>query len=141
MKKLRPIILAVFVGSICALFLFKEVEKRTVQNSPGNVVAIQIGVFKDSSNAEAMSDLHGGKVFKDGDVYRVYYSILNNDDNIEFITDYLNRNGVNYYLKNLSVDRDRLKGSQKIEEKMRKEKEIDKLSINKELLDYYKEVV
>lgn len=141
MKKLKPVFLAVIVGCTCAFVLFKTVEKRTVVDTKHNAVAIQIGVFKDAENANKMTDNYGGLVFKDDDLYRVYYSILNNDENIEFMTDYLSSKGINYYLKSIKVEDTLIDKSYKYETMMCKTNDESKLSINEELLNMYKEVV
>lgn len=141
MKKLKPVLLAVLVGCGCAFYLFKNVESKTIVPNKYNAVAIQIGVFKDADNAEAMSKTHGGMVFKDDDLYRVYYSILNKDENIEFMTNYLTTKGINYYLKDVHVDDDTLSNSREYEIMMTKTNDDSKLAINKELLNMYKEVI
>lgn len=141
MENFKPILLAVLVGSISALFLFKEVEVRTEPQEEGNVVAVQIGVFRDEASANKLKDLHGGQVFLDEGLYRVYYSILNRGDNIDFITDYLERQGVNYYLKKLTLDEKIVEQSTSYEKKMSNSNDKEKLDVNEELLDYYKEVV
>lgn len=139
--KLKPILLAVFVGCTCAFYLFKNVEVKTKNETNFNAVAIQIGVFKDSVNAYAMASSHGGAVFQDDDLYRVYYSILNRDENIDFITDHLDELGINYYLKSLKVSDELLANSKEYEIMMAKTNEESKLAINEELLNMYKEVV
>ncbi len=141
-KKLRPVILAVVVGCTCAFFLFKEIEKKTLDVKPdGNAVAVQIGVFKDEVNAEKMRKTHGGVIFKDEELFRVYYSILNKDDNINFITKYLDDKGINYYLKKLNIKDDVLAESIEIETLMSKTNGESKLAINEKLLNMYKEVI
>lgn len=141
-KKLRPVLLAVVVGCGCAFFLFREVEKKTIdKKDDGNAVAVQIGVFKDVAHAEKMQETYGGMVFKDEELYRVYYSILNKDDNIDFITKYLSNKGINYYLKKLNLKDDVLDSSLKIESLMCKTNEESKLVLNEELLNMYKEVI
>ncbi len=139
--KLKPILLAVFVGCTCAFYLFKNVENNTKKESSYNAVAIQIGVFKDSKNAHAMASSYGGAVFQDDDLYRVYYSILNRDENIDFIKEHLDDLGINYYLKSLKVSDDVLANSKEYENMMVKTNEESKLAINEELLNMYKEVV
>lgn len=141
MEKIKPILLAVFVGCACAFYLFKNVEKKAIVAPKYNAVAIQIGVFKDAENAEKMSDSYGGLVFKEEDLYRVYYSILNKDENIEYMTNYLTDKGINYYLKDLHVADDFLKSSSEYELAMTKTKGEGKLAINEEILNMYKEVV
>ncbi len=141
-KKLRPVFFAVVVGCTCAFFLFREVEKKTLApKSEGNAVAVQIGVFKDEENAQKMRDTYGGVVFKDEELFRVYYSILNKDDNINFITKYLNEKGINYYLKKLNLKDEVLDSSLKIEALMSKTNGESKLALNEELLNMYKEVI
>jgi hypothetical protein len=141
MKKLKPIFLAIIIGCTCAYFMFKSVEKNTLNDVNYNAVAVQIGVFKDSANATKMQEMYGGKVFKDEDVYRVYYSILKNTNNIEFITNYLSSNGINYYLRNIEVDESILDKSSEYEILMAKTNDESKLTINKELLSLYDEEV
>ncbi len=141
MKKIRPTLLAVLVGCSCAFYLFKNVEKKTLVETRYNAVAVQIGVFKDADNAQKMSNTYGGLVFEDDDLYRVYYSILNKDENIDFITNYLSEKGINYYLRDLRLNEDTLAYGQEIEAMMTKTKGESKLAINEELLNMYKEVV
>lgn len=141
MKKIRPTLLAVLVGCSCAFYLFKNVEKKTLVETRYNAVAVQIGVFKDADNAQKMSNTYGGLVFEDDDLYRVYYSILNKDENIDFITNYLSEKGINYYLRDLRLNEDTLADGQEIEAIMTKTKGESKLAINEELLNMYKEVV
>ncbi len=140
MKKIKPVLLAVFVGCTCAFYLFKNVESKTAAPKY-NAVAIQIGVFKDPENAHALSETHGGLVFQDDDLYRVYYSILNIDENIDFMTEHLDSLGINYYLKDLMVSDEALANSKEYELMMEKTKGEAKLAINEEILNMYKEVV
>lgn len=141
MKKMRPILLAVIVGCTCAFYLFKNVESKTIIEPKYNAVAIQIGVFKDAENAETMSKTYGGAVFETDDLYRVYYSILNKDENIEFMTEYLTDKGINYFLKDIRIDDETLDEMREYEMMMTKTNGESKLAINEELLNKYKEVI
>lgn len=141
MKKMRPILLAVIVGCTCAFYLFKNVESKTIIEPKYNAVAIQIGVFKDAENAETMSKTYGGAVFETDDLYRVYYSILNKDENIEFMTEYLTDKGINYFLKDIRIDDETLNEMREYEMMMTKTNGESKLAINEELLNKYKEVI
>ncbi len=141
MKKIKPVFLAVLVGCSCAFVLFTEFEERTEVAIAGNAVAVQIGVFTKEENAFKMSDAYGGIVQNDGGIYRVYYSVLSKDENIEFITNYLDSNGVNYYLKKITLDDDILSEAIKYEEMMQKTSEDAKIAINKELLEMYEDVI
>lgn len=134
MKKLYPVFFAVLIGCSCAFFLFKEVEKNTVNAETGNAVAIQIGVFKDSENANKMKNTYGGIVFEENGLYRVYYSILNKDENIEFITNYLSDRGINYYLKSVTLKDEVLNQSFEYETLMSKTNKESKLSDRKSVV-------
>lgn len=138
---MRPILLAVIVGCTCAFYLFKNVESKTIIEPKYNAVAIQIGVFKDAENAETMSKTYGGAVFETDDLYRVYYSILNKDENIEFMTEYLTDKGINYFLKDIRIDDETLDEMREYEMMMTKTNGESKLAINEELLNKYKEVI
>lgn len=141
MKKIKPVFLAVLIGSVCAFMLFKEFKEEIKPVPSGNVVAIQIGVFTKSENAEAMKKNYGGIVSKDGDLYRVYYAVLSEDANIDFVTKYLQNQGINYYLKNITLENDILKRCEEYEVLMQKTNEETKLAINKEILKLYGDVV
>lgn len=141
MKKMMPFILAVLVGCTCSYLLFRKIESDTLLDASGNAIAVQIGVFNNIANAEAMRELHGGVIFQDDDLFRVYYSILNQDVNIDFITGYLSEKGVNYYLKKITVDEDLIDESYEYEKLMASTNEQSKLTINKKLLKLYKEVI
>lgn len=140
-KKLYPVFLAVLIGCGFAFFLFSKVESKTINKKSTNAVAIQIGVFKDSENATKMQKNLGGVVFEDEGIFRVYYSVLNKDENIEFMTNYLSKKGINYYLKQINLNNELLDKFYEYETLMMKTNEESKLSINEELLNIYKEVV
>lgn len=141
MKKLRPVFLAVLIGCTCAFVLFREVEEMTLTKVEGNAVAVQIGVFTKEENALNMSHTYGGIVTNDGGIYRVYYSVLSKDDNIEFITNYLDQNGINYYLKKITLEDDVLNMGAEYEVLMQSTNDESKMAINKELLKMYEDVI
>ena len=141
MRKFMPVILAVIVGTTCAFMLFRSVEKATIVDTGGNAIAIQIGVFTKRENAEAMRDNYGGVVQEDEGLYRVYYSVLCRDDNINFVTEYLDSEGINYYLKKVTLTDEVLDKVDEYEELMEKTSNKSKMNVNEEILKMYKEVV
>lgn len=141
MKRLRPVIGAVLVGCFLAFAIFRVVEEHTLEAPKGNAVAIQLGVFKNLEAAEKLKQSHGGEIFETEGVYRVYYSILSTDDNIEFVTKYLQDSGINYYLKPMNITKEALKEGKEYERVMSKSRLDVRMSINEELLSMYKEVV
>lgn len=141
MKKISPVVLAVLVGCACALFLFRKVEEKTVTHIEGNAVAVQIGVFTKKENALKMSENYGGIVTEDDGLYRVYYSVLSKDDNINFITKYLNEVGISYYLKKITLSDEMLNKMSEYETLMEKTNDKAKMTVNDELLKIYEDVI
>ena len=71
----------------------------------------------------------------------MYYSILSKDDNIEFVTNYLRNEGINYYLKKITIDEEALDESEEYEKLMSSTSEKSKMTINNELLKMYEGVI
>ncbi|HBA37372.1 MAG TPA: hypothetical protein DCY94_01485 [Firmicutes bacterium] len=140
-KSFKPVLLAVSIGCASAFVIFRSVEQTTIVAAPGNAVAIQLGVFKDENTALAMQEKCGGEVFNTDGVYRLYFAILSSDDNIDFVKSYLKEQGISYYLKTLSIDGKKLKEGIEYESVMKKSSKSARLSLNKELLNMYKEVI
>lgn len=138
---MTPVVLACLIGCISAFIIYKRIEVDTFIKDTNNVVAIQLGVFNDPEKAEAMEQNLGGHTFKEGDLYRVYYAILNKDDNIKFMTEYLDKHGISYYLKATRVDEEALKDSLEFESVMLKTKDASKLDINEQILKIYEGVM
>lgn len=134
MKRLIPVFLSVIVGCGSAYVIYKNVETNYIKSIEGNAVAIQIGAFTKLENAEKMRDNYGGIVYKDNGVYRVYYSVLKNNENIDFITSYLKLNGINYYIKSIRLDDKYLDKLDKYEELMEKTNNTSKIRVNNEIL-------
>ena len=141
MKKNLPVILAVVVGIGCAFILFKDVKKDDIEEFQSNAKAIQIGAFIEEDKAQKMVLRLGGDIVEDGDIYRIYYGVLSNDENINFMTTYLKENGIYYYIKDLMLTDEKLESIQEYEKLMLKSKNEEKLEINKKLLERYKEVM
>lgn len=142
MKKIIPVFLAILTGSVFALLLFNS--KNVLATKPkddANAIAIQIGVFKKKENAISMSKNYGGSVIEDNGVYRVYYSVLSMNENINYITNYLDKKGINYYLKKINLREDITKELEKYEKLMADTSENSKMNVNNEILKYYMEVI
>ena len=137
--KFKPIILACAVGCSFAFVLFSKIEECSLKEPDGNAVAIQIGVFTEKKNAEKMSDNYGGIIVEDGDVYRVYYSIIQRDKNIDFIENCLDEKGVSYYLKKLNFEEESLEKSSALEELIMSTE--NKIKVTEEILKMYEEVL
>lgn len=141
MKKLWPVVIAVLTGCILAFILFKNVEKKTINEVEGNAVAVQIGVFTKEENAISMRDSIGGIILEDEGLYRVYYSVLRNQNNLNFITAYLKNKGISYYLKKIKLSDVAIEELDGIEALMDKTSMDTKIKVNEELLGSIKEVI
>ena len=140
MKKISPVVIAIIVGSICAIYLYNKEFKGSVNKY--NRVAIQVGAFKSLDSANSLRDNLGGIVIDDDGIYRVYVSILKNSDNINFFKDELDKKNISYYIKDIYLDDNKYLESIKYEELMEKTNNFKlKMKINNELLNYYKETL
>jgi len=103
--------------------------------------AFQVGVYTnlDAANTYALK-YDNSVVIKDDELYRVYVAILKNKDNINNMSNYLNKKGINYYLKEVSIDNKNLKKEiNDYESIMDTNNELVFLEVNKMIIDKYKE--
>ncbi len=142
MKKIKPYVLAIIVGGICAVYLFKVSYTDTVAQEEYNAVALQIGVFMKKNYAEDLSSRYQGVIDYSDGVYRVYYAILNNEANIEFIEKYLDSQNISYSLKKVMVSKNILDEINTYEVAMNKTNNNKaKLNINQKILTIYERSV
>ena len=139
MKKFMPVIYAIIVGGICALFLFKKVESVNSLALDGNATAVQIGVFTKRENAVNMTVKLGGIVIEDDGLYRVYYSVLSKGENIDYITKKLKEKGINYYLKRITLNNNLLEKIKKYDGLMENTNDDIKEEINSQALKAYED--
>lgn len=66
--------------------------------------AFQVGVFSNYDNASRVALRNNGVVINDGDVYRVYVALLTDDEVIKKLESYYKEIGLNYYLKDITVN-------------------------------------
>ena len=137
-----PIAIA-FVASIgCTYILLSGTKEKDIKDYQSNAVGIEIGVFKKKDNAVYLQKRLGGYVIEDNDVYRIYYGILQNSDNISFLTNYLQSNGISYYIKQMLLKDDVLEVLKEYDQNIYKEKKDDKkLKTMFEFLEKYEEVI
>ena len=142
MKKIKPYVLAIFIGGICAIYLFKVSYIKTIEYDEYNAIGVQIGVFMKESYAKDLSNRYSGVVAYNDGVYRVYFAILNNEANIEFIEKYLEKNNISYSIKKILVKKDTLNKIKTYEDAMNKTKnDKAKLNINQKILSIYERSV
>lgn len=105
MKKTIIVLLgATLFGGLMAFYLFKDngKEKQLVDGQT-KVQAFQIGVYTSLDNANKSALKNNGIVIKDNDVYRVYITLLKNNESISKMEDYFNSINLKYYLKDVYV--------------------------------------
>lgn len=140
MKRLKPLFLAIISGIVCATALFNNIRGESEEEVVTNAVGVQIGAFTKEENAIKLRDNYGGIVICDNDIYRVYYSILTDEVNLNSITSLLKDSGVNYILKNINLSDDVLDKLEVYESKMSDESDSI-IKINRELLKSIEEVI
>ncbi len=107
MKKITPYILSLLLGMFFAYMLFNKESFNldSVFKTIPNAKAFQLGVFNNYETALNMKDKYKNAIIvKDDDVYRVYFSILTNDKVISKMEKYLIDEGINYYIKTISIE-------------------------------------
>ena len=80
-----------------ALSVIRAIEYTKAQ-------AFQVGVFSNYDNASRVALRNNGVVINDGDVYRVYVALLTDDEVIKKLESYYKEIGLNYYLKDITVN-------------------------------------
>lgn len=103
--------------------------------------AFQVGVYTDISIANTYkSKYNNAIVVKDNELYRVYVAILKDDKNIKDMCSYLNRNNVEYYIRNVEIKDKNLKNKIKeYESIMNSDSQIVFLEVNKMIMESYEE--
>jgi len=106
MKKFLPYILALVTGVVFGFFLFQEADFnfREVFSDSMTVTAFQLGVFTTEQSALELQSRHEGSiVMKEEDVYRVYFSLLTNDQVIARMERHLQSQNINYFLRQITI--------------------------------------
>lgn len=128
------LLLGIFLGYyICNNKLF-DVFKTTYK-------AFQVGVYTSLEAANTYSlKYKNAIVIQDNELYRVYVAILKDQNNIENMSKYLKNNGIDYYIKELTIEDKNLKKEiNEYENIMDSENELVFLEVNKMIIERYKE--
>lgn len=140
MKKTLIIILcAISLGGGIAYFLFNKVVAKENPNT-SIVSAFQIGVFTEINNAQRIATRNNGIVVNDNDVYRVYVAILKDQEAVNKLKTYYEQIGLNYYLKQMEVDKKFTDSISTNEELLKKSNSETYTTINTEILKEYQKI-
>ena len=140
MKKfLFVLLLALTTGGGLAYFIFSR--ENSLDEEMVTVKAFQVGAFTNYDNAIRIAERNNGIVVSDEGIYRVYVSILSDDDAIDKMRHYYDDIGLNYYLKEIVVSKSFLESIKSSEELLvDSDREAYKL-INLSVLSEYKEML
>lgn len=101
-KMLIVVFLAILFGGVCSFMIFRTLVKA--DNAYEKFVAFQIGVYTDYDNAVKVADRNNGIVVEDG-YFRVYVTFLRNEESILKMEKYFSEIGLNYYKKEILIDK------------------------------------
>lgn len=140
MKKILKIIIVFIIGIICGYYICNINPKKIFDTS---YKAFQVGVYTTEELANTYkSKYKNAIVIKDNELYRVYVAILRKENNIENMANYLNKNNIDYYIKEINISDKNLKNTiDEYENIMNNNSEIVFLEINKMIMERYEESI
>lgn len=140
-KGVLVVLFAIMLGGGFAYFLFNKVVVKEDVISNKKVFAFQVGAFTSYDNAHKVAERNNGIVVDDSDIYRVYVAILNDDEAIIKLKEYYNSIGLNYYLKEIYVSEEFIKGIEDDEELLKRSDSNTYTVINNDVLEKYEEML
>lgn len=140
MKKVLKIIIVFIIGIICGYYICNINPKKIFDTS---YKAFQVGVYTTEELANTYkSKYKNAIVIKDNELYRVYVAILRKENNIENMSNYLNKNNIDYYIKEVNISDKNLKNTiNEYESIMNNNSEIVFLELNKMIMERYEESI
>lgn len=138
MKKILKILFVLILGIIAGYYFS---NKKIFNVFDQSYKAFQVGVYTDISIANTYKTKYDNAiVVKDNELYRVYVAILKDNKNIEDMCSYLNRNNIEYYIRNIEIKDKNLKNKIKeYESLMNSDSQIVFLEVNKMIMESYEE--
>ena len=109
MKKTLIIILIAIISGIVMGFMFYqrfEINEVVFAKQDYSAKAVQVGVFSKLDNALSIKDLYDGIIVNDENLYRVYISIIKDQEVLSIMKEYYNELGINYYLKDIEISKE-----------------------------------
>lgn len=139
MKKLLPYIFSLLVGSVFGYLLFNNQNIKPVFSETIKATGFQLGVFNSMDLAKEYAHKYPSSIIiNEGDIYRVYISILTNERVIYKMEDYLNNQKIAFYKKDITInDKGLIKALRNYEDSMLEGGNDTFISINKLIMDSY----
>ena len=136
MKKLIKPLIVFSLGIFCGYYIFSNNPLKVFDTS---YKAFQVGVYTSLEAANTYRTKYKNSiVIKDDELYRVYVSILRNQNNIDSMASYLTKNNIDYYVKDININNKELKHTiDEYESIMNNENEVVFLEINKMIIESY----
>ncbi|MDE5889006.1 MAG: SPOR domain-containing protein [Bacilli bacterium] len=142
MKKILIVILcAIMIGGGAAFYLFNKIVVKAEVDEKTLVNAFQIGAFSNYDNAERIAVRNNGIVVADEDIYRVYVAVLSDQEAIKKMKKYYEEIGLNYYLKEIAVNSSYIDNIKNEEELIKRSSSDTYVTINREMLQKYEELL
>ena len=140
MKKITKLLFIFIIGIIVGYYLCSSNEIKIFDTT---YKAFQVGVYTSLDAANTYKTKYKDAiVIKDNELYRVYVSILKDKDNIDSMSNYLNKNNIDFYLKDITINNNNLKHKIKeYESVMNNENEIVFLELNKMIISECEELL
>ncbi len=141
-KTIIVIFCAIVVGSICAFIIFNKVAlKNEIKKNESIAKAFQIGAFTNYDNAKTIAERNNGIVIEDTGIYRVYVSILSDEEAIAKLEEYYNEIGLNYYLKDLIVGKEYINSIVDEQNLLKNSSHDTYVVLNNSILSKYQETI
>ena len=103
-KNLAIVLCAVLCGGIITFGVVLKINSILKIDDKNIITVFQVGVYENKVNALSMAKKYRGIVHKDDIHYRVYIAAYQNEDIINKMQNYYNKQNVYYYLKKIKTD-------------------------------------
>ena len=139
MKKIIKIIIVFIIGIIFGYYINESYKINEIFTH--KYKAFQIGVYTNYTTANNYSKKYKDSIIiQDNELYRVYASILKDQQNIDDMSKYLNNNNIEYFIKEIEInDQELIKTIKEYENIMNNDNEMIFLEMNKMIMKKYKE--
>lgn len=141
-KVIITVVFALLVGTVFGILYFKNTKDNIADalSLDNEAIAFQVGVFRKLENAsQEATKYSSGTIIADGEFYRIFIAISNNQETINKLKEYYDSKKINYYLKNITIPDDFMSTFTNYQEVLLKTTSYDE--VNKNLLKEYNEVI
>ena len=111
MQKVKKIFTMIFfsalIGFILGFWTYKNYAEKikTVFSNTNTSYAFQAGVYNTKEKALEKAESINGIVVPEKDFFRVYIGLATNDDLKELLSNYFNKQGIEYYIRDIDLSK------------------------------------